>query len=157
MEAGLLPLPRLVAWADEQILRLSEPPLWLIELSLATDEAGLRRARERVPRTSVPLAGRTVDESRNYLGCLYLAFERGLLTMARLLREAGDFTDPPSGDVPGCETFYLLLNEIDRRGPTRRGKGPLADRVRDLFAPMAREARAALAELSREMGVEPGS
>jgi hypothetical protein len=27
VEAGLLPLPRLVAWADEQILRLSEPPL----------------------------------------------------------------------------------------------------------------------------------
>jgi len=43
-------LARLVAWADEQILRLDEPPLWLIELSLATDEAGLRRARERAPR-----------------------------------------------------------------------------------------------------------
>ena len=79
------------------------------------------------------------------------------MTMARLLHETGDFTDPPSGDVPGCETFYLLLNEIDGRGPTRRGKGPPGDRVRDLFAPMAREARGALAELPREMGVQPGS
>ena len=150
-------MARLVAWADEQILRLDEPPLWLIELSLATDEAGLLRARARVPDASGSVAGRGLDESRVYLGCLYLAFERGLLTMARLLHEAGDFTDPPSGDVPGCETFYLLLNEIDGRGPTRRGKGPVGDRVRDLFAPMAREARAALAELPREMGVEPGS
>ena len=68
----------------------------------------------------VPFAGRTVDESRIYLGCLYLAFERGALSMERLLHEAGDFTDPPSDDVPGCETFYLLLNEIDGGAPPAR-------------------------------------
>jgi hypothetical protein len=126
-------------------------------LSLATDADGLRRAWARVPDDAAPLGVAALDPSRIYLGCLYLDFERGLRTMRRLLQEAGDFTDPPSGDVPGCETFYLLLNEIDGRGPTRPGSGPLGERVRDLFAPMVREARAALAELARETGVEPWS
>ena len=151
-------MPRLVAWADEQILRLNEPPLWLIELSLATDEAGLRRARARVPIGFEAYTGSTFDEVRVHLGCLYLAFDKGRLLIDKLLAEAGQFADCRcSNNTPPCEAFYLLLNEIDGGGPTMPDKRPLADRVCELFAPMAREARAALAELPWEMGVEPGS
>src|SRR6187397_447974 len=95
VEAGLLALPRLVTWADEQILRLSEPPLWLIELSLATDETGLRLARARVPEALVPWAGPTVDESRIYLGCLYLAFEGGAADDGEAAARGRRFHRPP--------------------------------------------------------------
>ena len=141
-DAGLLPLPRLVAWADSHILRLPEPPRWLIELSLATDVNGLARAREFAPEGG---GAHGFDSGRVYWGSLYLAFERGLIRMDKLLREAGQFADGYD-IVPGCEGFYLLLNEIDSGGPTMSSDQPLAERVRELFAPMAEEARAALVE-----------
>lgn len=142
---GLLPHRRLVAWADEQIMRLSEPPRWLLELSLATSVEGLERAREYVPDGT----GREqFDQRRIHLGSMYLAFERGLMPIEKLLLEAGQFADCcGSNNLPECEAFFLLLNEIDGGGPTRPSSRPLAERVRELFAPMVDEARAALVDL----------
>ena len=148
VEAGLLPLHRLVEWADEQIAELPAPPLWLIEMSLARGVDGLYRAKEKVPEHAAPAAGENFDRHEIYLGCLYLAYEAGRLPMGRMLWEAGDYADGQGGHgIPDCETFYLLLNEIDGGGPTMPSARPLADRVRELFAPMAEQARAALVDL----------
>jgi hypothetical protein len=109
---------------------------------------GLHRAREKVPEATARPAGENVDRLTIYLGCLYLAYEAGFLPMGKLLWEAGDAADGEAGrGVPGCESFYLLLNEIDGGGPTIPSDRPLTDRVRELFAPMAETARAALSNL----------
>lgn len=142
---GLLPLARLIAWADQQIMRLREPPPWLIELSLCTDVERLLRAREYVPEDA---CREEFDQGRVHLGAMYLAFERGLLPMNKLLLEAGQFADCCSSTgLPDCEAFFLLLNEIDGGGPTMPSDRPLAERVQELFAPMIEEARVALVNL----------
>jgi hypothetical protein len=147
VEAGVVPLEKLVAWADGQIARLPQPPPWLIELSLARNLEGVRRAeRAAGERAEAPDAGQL------YLGFLYLAHESGRLPMAKLLLEAGRFADGRGHEsaIPECEAFYLLLNEIDGGGPTLPEEGPLDDRVSELFAPMAAKARRALADLPPE-------
>lgn len=123
-------------------MRLSEPPLWLIELSLATDCNGLERARNTVPERA---SRETFNQRRIHMGFLYLAFENGRLPMEQLLLEAGQFADDcGSTSLPECEAFFLLLNELDGGGPIVPSNRPLAERVRDLFAPMTAEARAVL-------------
>ena len=142
---GLLPLPRLIAWADAQITRLREPPRWLIELSLSSDVESLLCARKYAPEA---VLREKFDPDRIHLGALYLAFERGLIPMQTLLAEAGQWADNrASNNLPECEAFFYLLNEIDGGGPTRPSDKPLADRVRELFEPMVAEARAALLDL----------
>jgi hypothetical protein len=140
LEAGTLPLQELVAWADGQILALPNPPMWLIELSLATDLRGVERAATAVPE---PVSG--WDSRELYLGFLYLAHEDGKLPLDELLLTAGQFADGQGyGAVPECEAFYYLLNEIDGGGPTLPSDRPLTDRVRELFAPMTAKASDAL-------------
>src|SRR5688572_30754582 len=98
VEAGALPLRELVAWADDQVARLPEPPLWLIETSLATDVGGLRRAALAVPE---PVRG--YDAREVYLGLLYLAHEPGQLSPAELLLRSGNFADGPGyGPFPSA-------------------------------------------------------
>jgi len=148
IDAGLLRVEKLVAWADEQIAQMDKPSLWLIELSCARNAEGVRRARASVPGYAARDPSDEFDERLIYLGSLYLAYETGRLPMDKLLLEAGRFADGRSGGgVPECEAFYYLLNEIDGGGPTRQSDRPLADRVQDLFAPMASQARAALVDL----------
>ena len=60
--------------------------------------------------------------------------------MAELLNLAGRFSDARECWIP-CEEFYLLLNEIDGRGPTRPSDRPVSERVAELFAPMEKAAR----------------
>jgi hypothetical protein len=145
LETGLLPLPRLISWADEQIVRLREPPRWLLELSLVTSSDGLERAREYVPEGT---EREKFNRRRVYVGSLYLAYEQGRIPMDKMLLDAGRFADcHGSNDLPECEAFFLLLNQIDGGGPARPSNRPLAERVRELFTPMAEEARAALTGL----------
>jgi hypothetical protein len=145
-------MPRLIAWADEHILRLPEPPRWLIELSLATDVRGLERAREYLPKGT---RREKFDQRRIHLGTMYLAFERGLLPMDRLLLDAGQYADCcGSSNLPECEAFFVLLNEIEGTGLTLPSDRPLEERVCELFAPMAGEARAVLADVRDGLGAE---
>jgi hypothetical protein len=145
LETGVLQLRDLIKWADLEIMRLPTPPRWLLELSLATDDEGVRRAWEMVPegRASGPFDN--TDPRQFHLGLLYLEYEAGRLALEELLSNAGYEADPSSAGIPEPEEFYLLLNELNggRGGPTRPSEGPLEDRVRDLFAPLAEKARAA--------------
>jgi hypothetical protein len=73
-----------------------------------------------------------------------------------LLLEAGQFADCGAGDLPECEAFFVLLNEVEGRGFTRPSSRPLAERVRELFAPMVAEVRAALVYLPDGESGMPG-
>ena len=124
----------------------------MLDLSLAKDADDAERIlrvewsrQSEGPTSGVPPMD-NVD--RLHIGLLFLAYEHGRLSLQELLQRAGSCADG-SGDalVPECEAFYLLLNEIDGGGPVRKSSQPLPDRVRDLFAPMASEARLAVPHL----------
>jgi hypothetical protein len=147
LDSEYIGLTDVVAWADRQVLRLESPPSWLLDLSLARtkeDACGLLLLAWDRHRESVGTTRPGYEEHDNlYLGFLYLRFERDDLSMAELLNLAGQYADASGSDVP-CESFYLLLNEIDGGGPTLPSCQPLHERVNELFAPMARLARQCL-------------
>jgi hypothetical protein len=152
LDSGYLPHNVFVAWADRCIDVDPYQPRWVLDLSLSrdSDEAqGILRVewsrRSELPGGDVPPLG---EPSGLHLGLLYLAHTAGRLSMEELLSEAGQYADGSGGgQVPECEAFYMLLNEIDGGGPTRTTHRPLADRVAELFAPMAAEARRSLRHL----------
>lgn len=150
--SGLLPVTDLVAWADQRILQLDSPPGWLLDLSLAKtqDEAvgTLLMEWNRYIETGGHERPDPELHGDLFMGCLYLRFERGDLTMAELLRLAGQYADAPGYGID-CETFYSMLNEIDGGGPTIPSNEPLEARVATLFAPVAGLARQHLGNLPR--------
>jgi hypothetical protein len=148
VEAGFVPLPDLVRWADDQVMGRDTPPRWLLDISLAGTadqavEALWRGLADHAERFGAPPGP---DPARLYLGFLYLRFRRGDLGLAELLSRAGGKADGADCGV-GCEAFYLLLNEVDGRGPARPSRRPLAERVGELFAPFAQLAEGYLREL----------
>ena len=142
IQAGFLPLPRLIEWADSQIAALDNPPFWLIELAVAHDADGVRNAMLEVPMFESERYGLL------YLGFLYLAFEAGQLPLEQLLRESGEFADCCTyNHVPACEEFYWLLNEVEgqrERNPSLPIPKSLSREIHDLFAQMVDEARASV-------------
>jgi hypothetical protein len=80
---------------------------------------------------------------------LYLRFERGDLTMLDLLMWSGRRADASSFRID-CSEFYVLANEIDGGGPTFPSDRPLAERVAELFAPLAESAQRAWTTLNDE-------
>jgi hypothetical protein len=140
-EAGLLTLKRVIQWADGEIARWEgPPPMWLIRLSLLRDETEFYRLARDLAEGD---EGWSNDWDEVHVGCMYLAYEAGLTSMAWLLQQAGEYADAPGCGEP-CESFYLLLNEIDGGGPTVPSDRPLEERARELFEPFARKARRAL-------------
>jgi len=84
-----------------------------------------------------------VDPTSLRLGFMYLAHLSGRLTLAEILRRAGERADRANYDHPACEAFYLLLNEMDGKGSTRPSAEPLDARAAMLFEPHLARARAA--------------
>jgi hypothetical protein len=134
-------------WADNQILRLDEPPpVWLCDLSLATTLPEVEyalRAGVAAARGQTSVCRETFDRVELYLGVLYLRFLRGELEMTELLAWAGSRVDTRGFRID-CSEFYGLLNEIDGGGPVRSSRRPLIDRVAELFSPFAEYARVQL-------------
>jgi hypothetical protein len=147
IDAGVLRLSDLVAWADREILRLDAPPMWLLDLSLATDARGLDVAWQRAidGDEAGPVELLSLDPTELRLGLLYLEYDAGRLTLAELLERAGLETDPPTAGLGlDCEAFWALLNELEGRAPRPRDAPPLEARVRKLLGMAAETARAAL-------------
>jgi hypothetical protein len=135
LQSGLISLGDLVAWADAQILDLTEPPYWLIELSLSNDMEGFFKA------WSVAKPFEFCDQmdphqfsKKIQLGMLFECYLIGQLLINDLLLEAGKWVDPsrPS-DVPECEVFFALLNEIE--GAQTPDPKVIAE-VHQIFAPL---------------------
>jgi hypothetical protein len=149
IESGFAGPEEWAAWADWQILRSENLPQWVLDLSLAQAArdalAALRPATDKLP----PAICERVDWTGLYLGFLYLRFQRGDFPMLELLVRAGDRAGGYSFRVD-CSTFYLLVNEIDGGGPTVPRDRALADRVGELFEPLAGPARQFWSRLSGE-------
>jgi hypothetical protein len=140
IDSGFAQPSEWVAWADERILRLEEPPLWLLNLSLASSARDALGVVWPACRFVAPEAWTPLDWNGLFLGFLYLRFERGDFNMLELLLQGGRKTELANYRV-GCEAFFELANELDVRGPTRPSNRSLPDRVADLFGPLAGIAR----------------
>ena len=147
IESGFAQPAEWVAWADRQVARLDEPPGWVLDLSLAHSVAEARSVLWPACGRVVPELWQHLDWTGLYLGFVFLRFERGELNMLDLLIQAGRKADAASFRID-CETFYLLANELDGRGPTVPSNRPLAQRVAEVFGPLAEAARQAWTELS---------
>jgi hypothetical protein len=82
-----------------------------------------------------------IDQVSLQLGFGFLSYERGDRDLVTLLRESGELADSAGNADPECESFYILLNEIDGGGPTMPSDTPLIARVEELYAPHAQLAR----------------
>jgi hypothetical protein len=144
LESGFLSWTELERWADAEIARLDAPPAWLLDLSLAgSSEEAIRILWQGWSRHGEARGfglGEGWERGELTLGFLYLRFERGEVSMAELLKLAGDEADALDCGID-CEVFYLLLNEIDGGGPIVPSSRPLAERVAELFSPFAELAR----------------
>jgi hypothetical protein len=129
-----------VSWADRQILRLDNPPVWVLDLSLRHSDKEALGVLWPAACKVAPELWETIDATGLHLGFLYLRFERTDLSMLDLLTAAGRKADGASFRIE-CEAFYLLANEIDGGGPTRPSNDPLPQRVAELFQPLADYAR----------------
>ena len=113
VESGLLTWREYIPWADSIITEHSEPPIWIIDLSTQkhrdTAAATLRRHALFEPLGSLHTPA-WVDE---YVAGLFLRHERGEISWATFLQEAGRMADnTQSGREPECEYFFLMLNAL---------------------------------------------
>jgi hypothetical protein len=150
LETEFLPLCAVEQWADGQILRLDDPPLWLLDLSLTSsvETAAVLLWQGWSASAAAVRCNHAVgpEWGQSWLGFLYLRFERGEVGMAELLERAGRKSDVCECGID-CSAFYLLLNEIDGGGPTVPSDRPLAERVAERFAPFVARSRDGISRL----------
>lgn len=117
IDSGYVSLVDLVAWADQQVLQVDQPPHWLLELCLARTEQEASGALWMERNRQMGTVGHEwPDPARHddiYLGFLYLRFERGDLTMAELLELAGRYSDAQGCSI-ACETDQADCTSSDR-------------------------------------------
>ena len=90
-------------WADKQIERTENVPMWLISMSMANDLATLEAALE-------PEDLRIIDhrlEDNIALGSAVLAWRGGRLDFDSMLTTAGEIADCSEADVE-CELIFSL-------------------------------------------------
>jgi hypothetical protein len=137
LESGYVRSSVWVDWADEHILALDSPPLWLLEISVVNT---VKKASTLLWKHSSQIRQETwnrIQYTELYLGLLYLRFERGELKIEELLMLAGKFADRINYKID-CSAFFSLLNEIDS-GDLKISI--LEERVRELFKPMVKLAK----------------
>src|SRR5688572_15349889 len=108
LSSGYLSLEAFVAWADARIVADPHQPRWVLDLSLARDADEAERTlrlewsrRAEDPTSGVPPIR---EPTALHVGFLYLACAAGRMSMAQMLREAGECADGAGGDdVPKCE------------------------------------------------------
>ena len=99
-----------VAWADREIAKYDQPPMWVIDLALANDFRDAGKAIRESIEESAELPSRELDEA--VLGLIALKYFDGEIDFRQFLLRAGDHTDP-SGCSLDCEFFYHHLQRFE--------------------------------------------
>ena len=112
IEADCITYRDYIPWADGFVERLEKPPAWICELAITKyKQDALRIVSDFV--FSEPFEEFT-DEHVEFLGYVWIRYERRELSWATFLNEAGRYTDPSPGPWD-CEYFYSLLNELEEQ------------------------------------------
>ena|SRR5687768_7364394 len=96
IEAGCLTYRETIPWADAMIEALERPPLWICDLSTTKYRPdALKVIRDFLNAEPFELITTAPHE---YLGFLWIRYERRELSWATFLNEAGEYSD---GQIPG--------------------------------------------------------
>ena len=99
-----------IPWADAMIERLDRPPLWICDLStIKYRPDALKVIRDFLDAEPFEKIHTAADE---YLGFLWIRYDRRELSWATFLAEAGQYADGPGCGIE-CEYFYAMLNELE--------------------------------------------
>src|SRR6267142_3079817 len=110
VDAGCLTYRDYIPWADSLIARFDRPPVWVCELStIKYRPDALRVIRNFAASEPFEKFDTSIEE---YLGFLWIRYERGELSWATYLKEAGEYADRSNTDID-CEYFYSMLNELE--------------------------------------------
>jgi len=99
-----------IAWADAQIIKTAKPPIWLIDLSTATNYDEAWRAIGESVGATPELCLSDLEETA--LGLIALQYFEGKIGFRDFLLRAGNHTDP-SGCSTDCEYFYHHANRYE--------------------------------------------
>jgi len=114
MEADCITYRDYVPWADGLIARLDRPPLWVCELATTVYKPDALRVVSDFVRSDPP--EEFLDYRGEFLGYLWIRYERRELSWASFLNAAGVRSDGSDGTPLPCEYFYSMLNEFEERG-----------------------------------------
>jgi hypothetical protein len=110
IDAGCLTFRDYIPWADDVVARLDHPPAWVCELSTTKYRPdALRVVRDFVRSEPFEQINTSTED---YLGFLWIRYERRELSWATFLSEAGRYSDASNGAIE-CEYFYSMLNELE--------------------------------------------
>ncbi|MBZ4336365.1 hypothetical protein [Corallococcus sp. AS-1-12] len=139
VEMGLVGLKQIIAWADAWVMKLDDPPPWLLEMCTAPDAdtaLGLIRDIPMLPFPATPEEIR--EENADHLASLFLRYRNGALSWGDFLFQAGQYLDRALR-ADQCERFFMQLNLLERTGfPEDLVQAQREDIERDLVDALAR-------------------
>jgi hypothetical protein len=121
-------------WADTLIYRLAQPPLWIINMSLANTQDELYQSLQDRKRQEDYAAGEMIVFGNAKLGFNYLRYENGDFNLNEFLAIAGDEADSGTADL-SCEIIFDILNTLELTQGDISTQETLARRVKEIFSP----------------------
>lgn len=138
-------------WADTLIERLEQPPVWIIDMSLANTPDDLFKAVEERKAEEDRAAGNVIPLGNAKLGFYYLRYERGDYALDEFLSVAGDEADGGTADLP-CESVFEILNNVERARDDAALVAELASKTKDMFSSYKRTAQEQWAAIQSASG-----
>lgn len=100
------------AWADNLILKSSEPEFWIIQVSMVNNLDELWKVLGNKYLDERSRHGATIGLSEAIIGYYYLEFESNQISLQKFLLLAGDEADSGETEV-SCEAIYRISNEVE--------------------------------------------
>lgn len=97
-------------WCDEIIAAQDEPPHWILELAVKTYKGDVEATIREFAFSPPFVESENLDDF--HIACFFLRYERGELSWASFLNEAGQYADAAEAD-PDCEHWYAMLNALE--------------------------------------------
>jgi hypothetical protein len=112
LDAGLITYRELQPWAEARLLTMEKPPNWLCNVAMQTYSPEVSQSLAEYVYSDSFVAVDRAEVDDEYLGALYLRYERREWSWATFLHEAGRYTDRADGEWV-CEDFFQMLNELE--------------------------------------------
>ena len=143
------------AWADNLIMKSSNPDFWLIQVSTAKNIDELWVALGEKYSDERFQYGAAIGLSEAIIGYFYLELESDRISLQEFLRLAGEEADAGETEV-SCELFYSILNEVetllDKGFTIAQVKEEILAKVKNSIQGYIRQAEAHLAALAEFIG-----
>ncbi len=144
VDSGLIGYRHFTPWADALVMALEAPPHWLLELCTTRYQPSAARLLHDYAASPPFESFDESEQTDEYVACLLLRHQRGEISWATFLQEAGRKLDGANGRRH-CEDIYALLTELEtheyskdlehaQRAAMEREFRPALERVQPLYA-----------------------